>query len=478
MSFRVKESGSNPVEACPPQSQMGRSPFEVQSTLSNNQRAMLSMVGIGNMLETWGTYVIGYIMAILIKPWGLTYGVMGTVLLAAGAGAVLGGAVWGDLADRFGRKPVFVASLMLFAATSVGLAFTPEGGWVYMTVLRTILGFCTAGYLVIIAMVHEFIPPKRRGVCTGVVAAITAGGMLLGAFSGAYIIPAIGWRWTCALGAAPAIIALIGMFYVPESPRWLTLQGRDAAARKSIAWALGAATFEGEIDVPLQDRGQSWLQMFQCPRCVITSMVVNFGQVTAYYGIVLWAPTLVAQVQSVSIETASKLMIGITALGVPARLIAARLSDTIGRRRTGGYFGLAAALATLLAGYVGHGDILSPSFFWVLLLLAFVFADGSFAVCAVYSTEIWPSRLRGIGSGWAAMTGSVGKIIGPMGLALMAGSSDLIKPAATVTAIVPAFQFLAFWFFLAGLTYLVSGIEASGKTLEAMDRGFESGRKG
>jgi putative MFS transporter len=301
---------------------------------------------------------------------------------------------------------------------------------------------------------------------------------VLGALSGAYIIPLIGWRWTFALGATPAIIALIAAVYLPESPIWLSLHGRDAAARKSIAWALGGAAFEGEIDVPRSDKAKSWLQIFQCPRCVITTTLINMGLVTGYFGIVLWAPMLLSQIQSLAPASASHLMIGFTVLGIPSRLIAARLSDKIGRRKTGGYFALAAGVATLLAGYVGHGSILSPSLFWAPLMLAFVLADGSFSVCAVYSAEVWPSRLRGIGSGYAGLTGSIGKIIGPLGLAMMAGSSDVVVPSATATAIVPAFQFLAFWLFLCGLTYLVIGIEARGRTLEAIDRGFESGRMG
>jgi MFS transporter, putative metabolite:H+ symporter len=477
MSFPAKELGAGPASACAPQAQTGRSPFQEQSALSSNQRALLCLVGLATMLEAWGTYLIGFVMAVLIKPWGLTYGVMGTVLLASGAGAVLGGIVWGAMADRSGRKPVFVVSLLVFSVASVGLAFTPERGWVYMTVLRVILGFCTAGFLIQIALVLEFIPPRRRGMLTGVVLAINGGGMILGALSGAYIIPLIGWRWTFALGGTPAIIALIAAVYVPESPMWLSLHGRCAAARKSIAWALGGTPFEGEIDMPPQDKAQGWLNLFQCPRCVITTTLINLGLVTGYFGIVLWAPMLLSQIQSVAPAQASHLMIGFAALGVPSRLIAAHFADKIGRRKTGGYFALAAGLATLLAGYVGHGDILSPSLFWAPLLLAFVFADGSFGVCSVYSSEVWPSRLRGIGSGYAGLTGSIGKILGPLGLALMAGSSDVVMPSATVTAIVPAFQFLAFCLFICGLTYLVLGIEARGRTLEAIDRGFETSRK-
>jgi putative MFS transporter len=459
------------------QSQVGRSPFQEQSVLSKNQRAVLWMVGLGNMLDNWNTYVIGYIMASLFKPWGLTYGVMSIVMLASGAGAIVGGAIWGAVADRFGRKAVLVGANFTVGLFCLAMAFTPEGNWMYLVVLRVLVGIAVASYLPLIGMCHEFVPPRRRGSSAGFVAILTGGGMILGALSGAYVIPAIGWRGTFALGFAPAIIALLALIYIPESPRWLSLHGRVAAARKSIAWSLGTPVYEGEIDVPHQERKQSWTLIFQCARACVSTLLINVGLVTAYYGIAMWAPTLLSQVQSIPLASAGKLMIVITAVGLPARWFATRLTDWIGRRKAGGLFGIAAAACTLLAGYVGRGDILSPSLFWLPLMLAFMFADGSFAICSVYSTEIWPSRLRGVGSGWAALTGSFGKIFGPLGLALMAGSSDVVMPSATVAAIVPAFQFLAFCLFVSGLTYLVMGIEARGTTLEAIDREFENSMK-
>jgi putative MFS transporter len=458
------------------QEQTGRSPFQDQTQLSGNQRTLLCLVGLGGMLEFWDAYLIGFIMAFLIKPWGLTYGVMGTVLLASGAGAIVGNAVWGYLADRFGRKLVFVASLLLIAVSSVGLALTPEGNWVYMAVLRVILGFCTGAYFVQIAWVNEFMPPKRRATLIGVVSAITTCGLLLGSFSGAYIIPAIGWRLTFVLGAAPAIIALIGAVYIPESPRWLALKGRREDSRRSIQWALGSAVNVTEVEAPKPADSTGPLEIFKYPRSVITAGLVNVGLIGGYYGIVLWAPTLLAQVQSLTPAEAAKLMMTFSVLGIVSRLSAARLADRIGRRKTGGYFALAAGIAVLFAGYVGHGDLLTPSLFWLPLLLGFVLADGSFAVCAVYSTEIWPTRVRGNGSGFAGLMGSVGKIIGPMGLAMVAGSNNVVMPKATLEVIVPAFLFLAFCLIVCGLTYLFIGIEAKGKTLETLDKGFDTER--
>ncbi len=216
--------------------------------------------------------------------------------------------------------------------------------------------------------------------------------------------------------------------------------------------------------------------MLRCPRSVITTTLINVGLIAGYYGIVLWAPTLLAQIQSFAPAMASKAMIGFSLLGMVSRLSAAALADRIGRRRTGGYFALAAAASILCAGYIGHGEWLSPSLFWLPLLLAFIFADGGFSVCAAYSTEIWPSRLRGTGSGYAGLTGSVGKILGPLGLAMTAGSGNVVMPAATVSVIVPAFQFLAFCLFVCGITYLTIGIEARGKTLEAIDNMADDSR--
>lgn len=455
------------------QTAAGKSPFDGQKRLTGRQKGLLVLVGLGSMLEFWDAYLIGFVMAFLVKPWGLTYGVLGMVLLASGAGAIVGGVVWGQLADRFGRKPVFVGSLLVLAAASAALAFTPERDWVYMFVLRVVIGFCTGAYFIQIALVQEFVSPSRRGLLTGVVSAITTGGLLLGSFSGAYVIPAIGWRWTFALGAAPAVIALIGGVFIPESPRWLFLRGRIGDAKRSAAWALRCAPEQVSIGGTPSMVASSWFEIFRWPRQVVTAMLINIGLIGGYYGIVLWAPTLLAQIQAIAPADASRVMILFSVLGMITRLSAAGLADRIGRRRTGGYLAIGAAAAVVIAGYVGHGDFGSPGLFWLPLLVAFVLADGSFAVCALYSTEIWPSRMRGSGSGFAGLCGSVGKIIGPLGLSLIAGSNSAVMPAATVSVIVPAFAFLGVCLLVCGVTYLASAVEAKGVALETIDEALQ-----
>lgn len=459
-------------------SQSGRSPFADQKRLSGRQKKLIALVGLGSMLEFWDAYLIGFIMAFLIKPWGLTYGVMGFVLLASGVGAVLGGFVWGLIADVHGRKPVFVGTLLLVALASLGLAFTPDGNWHYMAALRCVIGFATGGFFVQVAMVHEFIPPERRAVLTGIVSAITTGGLLLGAFSGAYVIPSLGWRWTFALGAAPAIVGVIAMRWLPESPRWLLLAGRHGEALDAIAWARGEPKNRARsVELPGVSTTASyveWFEIFRWPRNVLTTALINAGLLAGYYGIVLWTPTLLAQIQGIDARTASKIMIAFSALGMVSRLSSAAMADRAGRRLTGGMFALGAGACVIVAGIVGQDPSLAHAWFWLPLLLGFVLADGSFAVMTVYSSEIWPSRLRGSGAGFAGLCGSVGKIVGPLGLALVAGSSNVVMPSATVAVVQPAFAFLGGCLIVCAATYLLLGVEARGRTLESIDESLST----
>ena len=100
---------------------------------------------------------------------------------------------------------------------------------------------------------------------------------------------------------------------------------------------------------------------------------------------------------------------------------------------------------------------------------ALVLADSSFAVLALYTSELWPSRLRGRGNGISYGLGGIGKIMGPLGLAVAVGSSNLIRPAATVDSILPAFGYLAAMFAIAGFFYIFVARETKGRTFEEID---------
>jgi putative MFS transporter len=107
--------------------------------------------------------------------------------------------------------------------------------------------------------------------------------------------------------------------------------------------------------------------------------------------------------------------------------------------------------------------------FFVLLMCQRFFGDGSYAIIGPYIAEVWPARLRASGMGLGYGVGNLGKIIGPLGLALIIGSSNYVSPKATLDAIVPAFLFLAFWYALAATAFWLVGFETKGRSIEEID---------
>jgi putative MFS transporter len=94
------------------------------------------------------------------------------------------------------------------------------------------------------------------------------------------------------------------------------------------------------------------------------------------------------------------------------------------------------------------------------------FGDASYAIIGPYIAEVWPNRLRGSGMGFGYGIGNLGKIIGPLGLAVIVGSSNFVSPKVTVEAIFPAFLFLAFWYAQAAFAFLLLGIETKGRSIQ------------
>jgi putative MFS transporter len=107
------------------------------------------------------------------------------------------------------------------------------------------------------------------------------------------------------------------------------------------------------------------------------------------------------------------------------------------------------------------------------LIVNNAFADGGFAIVGPYASEVWPVGLRTTGMGSAYGFGGLGKVIGPLGLALIVGSSNVINPKASVAALLPSFSYLAAWFALAGLAYLFIGMETKGRSLETIEQALD-----
>jgi putative MFS transporter len=179
-------------------------------------------------------------------------------------------------------------------------------------------------------------------------------------------------------------------------------------------------------------------------------------------------------VLSISPAEASYLMIWVGILGIIGRLVASWMSDALGRRISGFLIGTGGAIAMALAGYWHDVYIGTVSLFFVMILIQRFFGDASYAIIGPYIAEVWPNRLRASGMGFSYGIGNLGKIIGPLGLALIVGSSEYVSPKVTVDAIFPALLFLAFWYGQAGLVFLLLANETKGRSIEEINTALDS----
>jgi putative MFS transporter len=214
----------------------------------------------------------------------------------------------------------------------------------------------------------------------------------------------------------------------------------------------------------------NWLDLFKYPRSLLVSWLGNAGAQTGVYGVTLWAPSLFVLLLKVTPQQAAKMMILLTICGFVGRISFSYLNELIGRRKAGGLLGFGAGILVIVAGYNYNVMWGEWSAFWLILAASFFFADGGFALVGPYAAEIWPSHLRTSGMGSAYGFGGIGKILGPLGLALIVGSNNYLKPDVPLTQIPMAFVYLGCWFLMAGIVYYFFGIETRGKSIEEIDR--------
>jgi putative MFS transporter len=449
--------------------------LERQKRLTANQWKIIATANLGDMLDFFDFFLIGYVLAFIIGPWHLTFGQSAMVLVSAGLGAVPGAFFWGWMADRIGRRAVFMATAVNVAVATGAMAFTPEqggwiSGWVFLSFFRFFVGFGNAGLIAVdIPLVQEFVPTSKRGWVAGLTTTLLPAGNLLGALSGAYLAPIIGWRGLFLLGLLPTVLVLLIRYWVPESPRWLVRMARPEDARKSLAWALQVDPREIELPAAARNGEKTqWRELFKYPRSMVAACLTGLSQ-TGGVGLLLWITTLFVLILKITPAQASYLMIYVTSMGILGRVVCSYLSDAIGRRRSGMLVGFSAALLMALAGYFHDAFIGTVSLFFLLVTAQRFFGDGSYAIIGPYLAEVWPARLRASGMGLGYGVGNLGKIFGPLGLALMVGSSNYVNPTATAEAVFPAFLYLAFWYALAACAFWLIAPETRGRSLEQID---------
>ena len=435
-----------------------------EAALRPRYSLVFSLVAALLVCELFDYFVVGYLVSAIAPAWHLTFGVTSVMLLSAGVGAIFGALAGGRLADRIGRKPVLLAAAVLCCAGAGSLALVPEGDWRAFTVLRFIVGIgygaCGSTQFALIA---EYTPRARRTLITSSLGIPAGLGLLLASSVVSVLFTRIGWRGTALLGFLPLVVVALLAWFAPESPRWLMTVGRPEAARRAASRILRLPDYD-QAAVPSMGAGTpgvSLLEVMRESRCFWLIVVVQAALGSVLAGVLLWGPTLVAQVFSVTPQRAAQYFIGISLSALVGRVAFTWLPHRIGRVRSGllvGYGGAATLMLAVLLRDTYWAGI--PALFLCLVAGQF-FYDGGYSNLTTYAAELYPVRLGARAMGVSAGTAGIGKILGPLVMGLIAGANNLVTPAVTQQAIVPVFLFLSACCLVVGLAYTFLGVETA-----------------
>ncbi|MFF7412557.1 MFS transporter [Streptomyces lydicus] len=402
-------------------------------------RRITLVVGIGAFFDLYEIFLGGVLAAVLAEQWHLGHTAKSWVIAAGFLGMFAGANVLSVLADRVGRRRMFLVNLGAYALFSLLCAFAPDLSW--LLALRALSGLGLGAELVLVdTYLAEFLPRAVRGRYIAWAYTLGFVGVPVAALLGARLVAAHqplgvdGWRWLLVAGALGAAFIQLMRRQLPESPRWLTVQGRGEEAERIVAGLEERVARETGGSLPsvpetetVPERKVPLGEMFRGDhrRRTVMWWIFQVLQTVGYYGFGSLAPVvLTAKGHTV---TESLLYAALSFCGYPlGSALSVPLIDRIERRTL--------IIASAL-GIAGCG-------------LAFGFADATWAIVAfgflltvcsnvfsnafhVYQTEIFPTGLRSSAIGIAYSLSRLTSVVLPfVALSVL----DDLGPAAVFSA--------------------------------------------
>jgi putative MFS transporter len=408
------------------------------------------------------TFVLGSIKAEL----ALSTASAGLLGSASFLGMLIGAATSGLLADRFGRRVVFQSSMVLWGVGSLLCATANDANTLML--YRVLLGIGMGMEFPIgQAMLSEILPSRQRGRFVALLEGFWPLGFICAGLLAYILLPIAGWRGLFIALAIPAIFVFVVRQFVPESPRWLESRGRRAEAdlvmgriEESVRKALGGRRLP-EVDVTTAsvapEPGEAGFKALWSPgyaRRTIMVWSLWFFALLGYYGLTTWLGALLQQAGYPVTKSVFYTLL-ISFAGIPGFLASAWLVEAWGRKPTCILMLLGSAGMAYFYGITAvHAGNETQLITFGLGMQFFMF--GMWSVIYAYTPELYPTRCRATGGGFASSIGRVGSLIGPYVV-------GVILPIASQTGV---FALGAGCFVIAALVVAALGVEMKGRVLE------------
>ena len=385
--------------------------------VTSKHKKLLVGSGVGWALDAMDVGLISFIMAALAVHWNLESTQTSWIATAGFVGMALGASLGGLLADKFGRRHVFALTLLIYGLATGASALAT--GLAVLIALRFIVGLGLGAELPVAStLISEFAPRRIRGRMVVLLEAFWAAGWIAAAIIGTFVVGASdsGWRWALAIGMVPAAYALYVRLALPESVRYLEAKNRHQEAEEIVISFENAALAEGknldsdlapEVALDEAFEGSSiWSSRLRARTAAL--WIIWFCNNLSYYGAFIWIPSLLVADGFTLVRSFSFTLI-ITLAQLPGYAAAAWLIEVWGRRATLAVFLVGSAVS---AGAFGLADS-EVSIIIAGCFLSF-FNLGAWGALYAIGPELYPTHIRGRGTGAAAGFGRIASIISPL----------------------------------------------------------------
>ncbi|MFD1626276.1 MFS transporter [Azospirillum griseum] len=421
-----------------------------------------NIIGAATFFDGYTVIAIAYAMPVLVREWGLGPEQTGLILSMGYLGQLIGAVFFGWLAERIGRLSVLLFTILLFVSMDVACLFA--WGAASMMAFRFVQGIGTGGEVpVASAYINEYIGSKGRGRFFLLYEVMFLFGLVGAGLIARALVPVYGWQAMFLVGLVPAAILIPLRFFMKESPRWLASKGRYDEADRIVSQLERSAIASGhalEEPKPIATRAKAnsdWRELFSgfYRRRTFTIWAMWFCSYLVANGMITWLPTLYRQTFNLPLETSLLYGLLTSVAGVVTSIGCALLIDKVGRKRWYMAAFFTAPLPLLALAFLGAT---SPMEVLVLAGLAYAIVQTITFSLYLYSAELYPTRMRALGTGLGSAWLRLGSSTGPILVGLLMGSVGVQYVFAAFAAVL----------LIGALVTTLFAIETKGRVLEEL----------
>ena len=422
------------------------------------------VMGVATFFDAFDALTIAYVVPVLIPLWHLDAGAIGKLFAVGYIGQLLGAIYFGWFAEKYGRVRAAKYCIVIMSVMSLACACA----WSYesLAAFRFLQGLGLGGEVPIAATyINELAKAHGRGQYFLLYECIFAVGILAAGLISVWVVPKFGWQWMFLIGAAPALLAVRLQRLLPESPRWLASRNRLEEADRVLTDIEDSVSKGGTRPLPEivlvaapQQTATHWRSLFRGIYGMRTIVVwaMWFCTYIISFGLTAWLPTIYRTVYKLPLAKSLQYGLFSSIALVVGTVLCAFVIDRIGRR--GWFVGAFVVSAVPLLIFAQTADQASAQdLLWLSAVSAAAIGSMSSALY-LYTTEIYPTRLRALGSGLATAWLRIASITGPLliGWVLPIGGLGTVFMIFATAAVVGA---LVCWRFM---------LETSDKALEQL----------